>query len=124
MFELCIILFQLFLLVAPPSKVFVSSPVFVLGTHTLTCAITLSSSLSSYLHLVVEWIGPDGNKILAGTPPTGINKTYSSELILYNLTASDAGSTYTCRTKLNSSDSFHLSSLSVNHSVTLTDKGI
>jgi len=113
------------IIVASPSGVMITSPSSMLGSsHTMTCNITLqSTSLLQHLHLLVEWIGPDGTITSAETTPVGSNKIYTNELTLTNLTVSDAGSIYTCRAQLNSSEPFVLPSPLVNNSITLTIGG-
>ena len=68
------------------------------------------------MQVEVVWIGPSGSILPEGTKPFGSGTSYISELTLNNLTATDAGSTYTCSVYLNSSLPFVTSSFPVNSS--------
>ena len=90
--------------VNPPSSVMVMSPVSLLGSPlSLTCYINLVAMLETGVQVEVVWTGPDGSTVSGGTTPTGSNTLYTSELTLNNLSASDAGTNYTCTANLNTS---------------------
>ena len=90
--------------VNPPSSVMVMSPVSLVGSPlTLTCSIMLAAMLETGVQVEVLWTGPDGSTVSDGTTPSGSGTLYTSELTLYNLTASDAGTSYTCTASLTTS---------------------
>ena len=102
------------LLVRAPSSVMVSSPtnpILTGSSLTLTCTIMLVEDKINSVELEVVWTGPTDN-LTADTTPTGTGTSYTSNLTITSLTASDAG-TYTCTARLTSSQPLIMSSGSV-----------
>ena len=82
----------------------VVSPVTVVGSPlTLTCSIMLTAMLGTGVQVKVVWTGPDGSTVSGGTAPSGSSTLYTSELTLNSLSASDAGTSYTCTASLTTS---------------------
>ena len=82
----------------------VVSPVTLVGSPlTLTCSIMLAAMLETAVQVEVVWTGPDGSTVSGGTVPSGSSTLYTSELTLNSLSASDAGTSYTCTASLNTS---------------------
>ena len=116
---LCILseLYYIFIPVVSAPSVNVTSPTTILGSPlNLTCSISLVAMLENDVQVEVVWIGPSGSILPEGTMLVGSGTSYISELTLDNLTASDAGSIYTCSVYLNSSLPFVTSSFPVNSS--------
>ena len=83
------------------SSVMARSPVTLVGSPlTLTCSIMLAAMLETRVQVKVVWTGPDGFTVSGGTTPTGTDTLYTSELTLNSLSASDAGTSYTCTASL------------------------
>ena len=82
----------------------VKSPVTLVGSPlTLTCSINLTAMLEPGVQVEVVWTGPDGSTVSGGTTPSGSGTLYTSELTLNSLSASDAGTSYTCTATLTTS---------------------
>ena len=107
------------LIVRAPSSVMVSSPPSIILTGsflTLTCTIMLVEDKINGVEVV--WTGPTDN-LTADTTPTGTGTSYTSNLTITSLTASDAG-TYTCTARLTSSLPFVQASIPTMASTNLT----
>ena len=79
----------------------VVSPVTLVGSPlTLTCSIMLVATLETGVQVEVVWTGPDGATVSGGSAPSGSGILYTSELTLNSLSASDAGTNYTCTASL------------------------
>ena len=112
-----IYLYFIFIPTVNAPSVNVTSPTTILGSPlNLTCSISLVALLENDVQVEVVWIGPSGSILPEGTMLVGSGTSYISELTLNNLTASDAGSIYTCSVYLNSSLPFVTSSFPVNSS--------
>ena len=87
--------------VNPPSSVIVMSPVTLVGSPlTLICSVTLVAMLETGVQVEVVWTGPEGSTLSGGTTPSGSGILYTSELTLTSLSASNAGTSYTCTASL------------------------
>ena len=110
-------LYFIFIPTVSTPSVNVTSLTTILGSPlNLTCSISLVAMLENDVQVEVLWIAPSGSILPEGTMLVGSGTSYISELTLNNLTASDAGSIYTCSVYLNSSLPFVTSSFPVNSS--------
>ena len=106
--------------VHPPSSVEVSfpPPVFIGSSLTLTCYITLGEEDTvEGLTVEVVWTRPDSSS--ERVTATGSGTSYTSNILLFNLAASDDGP-YSCIASLTSSLPFLIGSQNVSNSTTIS----